>query len=1131
LRLLGTALALGLCCAPAWGQASLPWIEQAQQAEDAGRYGEAGQAWEKAAAALSQEGNPAHRAKALFYAGLAHYRGGSKEAAVAQLTLGVEAFLALGDGEGQSLCLLQRGVVEIELARWTDAERSFRSAIEVSRRTGNESRALEATEFLGKTLEAGRRWAEATEVSEELVAAYRQSAPEKVPELMATLGALYQLQSQLEKAEEAYQQAAALYSESGKAAEAQGARRDLARFFLKTHQLEKAQAQMAALTEEGFNDVPLTIDHAYTLAQLGRHEQALALIDMVLPKTKDDKLLAVVKARRVEELVALKRDQEALKYLSEPAFGSDQARAQAAEAIGKRELAEKYLRQALAAATPAEQPSQANLLAIKLIRWDKPAQAAALLEDVLAKLPADDKRRAVLLSNLGETYLSRGEPSKALPIYQEVLTMTRQGIGQADLAVVLTNLGATYEYLGDYSQALKHLEEAIEVGERFKTSGAAQGTVYNSLGLVYVKMGRYKDGVTFYERGIAYHRTHGNSYGETASLINLGAAYQLLDNDAKAAEYLTQALAIAQRDGRLAQQITILNNLGQLAKSTSEAQDYYQRALELEASAPQALTRNILLSNLADSWYSSGRTEEAEKLATEASDKLRELGAKENELVTRRILLRASLSRSDSAATNLQLDRALELAQDIVAGLSSASARSFLAEHESVLREGLELVLKDGASQRAFAIDELLRSLGLAALTNGLPLQSAHLPVELVEREKTLLARMREASLRSADLSGLRAEHRLLVEQMERHHRAAGALHSTKPAALKQVTDQLAPDEAMLGYLLAGPDLWAIVIAKETTLRKVGALEDLEPLIDAAYRRVTSPTRPEQTQAALQALSDALWRPTQDLLAGKTRLILVPAGPLYSVPFAALVQDKTTLAERYRLTQVSSASAWLLSRQSTPSGKGALLAALGNFAPPLSDDGFVHTGPRSSLLVALPGTLAEVLKIAPTLKATETLKEQAMTGDALRQGSLGRRQLHYATHGLLNGDEPMLSGLVASDRLVTAAEIFNWELDADLAVLSACHSGQVSQGWEYVSLTRAFQFAGARTLLATNWAVSDQATAEWMETFYAALASGQPADQASQQAYLSLRQKYPHPYYWAPFALWGDGSVTCKSAL
>ena len=1126
-------LVLGVLASPLYAQTSLEWVEKAQQAEDAKDFGGAGKAWEKAAAAFNGEGNAPYRAKSLFYAGLAHYKAGAKDAAIAQLTLGVEAFLALRDPQGQSLCLVQRGVVEIEVGKWTDAERSFRNALDVARQAGNEDRALEATELLGKTLEAGRRWPEATELTEGLVAAYRIHAPHKVPDLLATLGALYQLQGQLDKAEKAYLESIALYREAQNSGQVLSVRRDLARFFLKTQQLEKALALLDDVRKESPDDPGVGVDYAFTLSLMDRHDESLAELEKLLGRIKDPNVLVLLRSRRLEELVHLGREAEALTLLRKPDFGTDQARAQAAESLGRQDLAEEYLRKALAASTDVEKPGLANALAVKLIRWDKPEEAAALLESTLAKLPKTDKRRAVMMSNLGETYLSRGEPEKALPLYLEVVEMARRGEGEADLGIVLSNIGSAYEYLGDYSKALSYLEKAVELGERYKEASSGQGTVYNALGLVYVKMGRYNEGVTFYQRALAYHRNFSNSYGETASLINLGAVFELMGERNKAAGFYSQAFDIAEKEGRTSQEIILLNNLGQLSDSDERAEKLFNEALKLEQSAPQALTRNTILSNLADLYYRTGRKEQAEKMAAEAAAVLEKLGAKENELMTRQILLRASLGRPDGAVTDLQLNRSLQLAQDIVTGLSAASARSFLQKHENVLRDGLERVLQGGDASRAFLIDEQLRSLGLASLTNGLPLQSAHVPLELAEREQTLLARMREAASRSADLSSLRAEHKLLREQIERYHLAAGALHSLEAANLTSVQKQLRPHEVLLSYVLAGPDVWLIAITDQAAqARRLASLAELKPLINSAYRKVCTLGRLNDVDTALQALSAALWQPGQDLIGDKTRLIIVPAGPLFSVPFAALPQEGVVLGERYFLTQASSGTAWLLSRTAqTGTGKGVLVAALGNFAPAWSEGGFGKAGVRSSSLVPLPGTLKELSQIVSTLPGSQTLQEQAMTGDALKKASAGRRQLHFATHGLLNDQEPMLSGLVASDRLVTALEIFNWNLDADLAVLSACHSGQVSKGLEYVSLTRAFQFAGARTLLATNWAVSDEVTARWMEVFYTDLRAGKPADEAAHEAGMAVRKQYPHPYHWAPFALWGDGTVTPEKNL
>lgn len=1127
-RLSVVVLSLWLCLGapPAWGQDSLHWIKQAQAAEDSGKFAQAGRDWEKAAAALGSEGKASHRALSLFQAGLAHYKGGALETAIAQLTLGIEAYLSLGDVEGKSLCLLQRGVVELELGRWPDAERSFRSASEVSRKAGNESRLLEATELLGKTLEAARRWPEATELTEKLLSTYRQSAPERVPETLTTLGALYQLQSQPSKAEQAYQEAATLYQDSGDIESSRKSRRDLARFYLKSQQLDKAETLMSELIKEGSNDLALSVDHAYVLSSLKRHQEALNRLDTLLAATQDPSLLPLLKARRFEQLIALNKEKEALAYLRSPSFGDDQARVQAAEGAGKQELVEEFLRKLLAGSHAADKPNHANSLAIRLIRWDRAAEAAQLLQQTLATLSPQDPRRAVLLSNLAETFLSQGEPSQALPLYLEVLSLTRSGVGNADLSVVLTNIGATYEYLGDYHQALWHLEEAIEVGERYQMPRASQATVYNSLGVVYAKLGRHREAILFYRRALEYHRLHGNSYGETVSLINLGTAFEALQDKEQAKNHYTRALAMAVKEGRRSQQMTVLNNLGQLTGD----EEYFRQALEIEASVPQKLTKNILLSNVASLWYGSGKFAEAEALSLQTADTLRELGARENELKARQILVLTALKKKESTAAYHHLDRSLELGQEIVTGLSSVAARHFVAQHEDVWRQALAHMLEGAELEKAFALDELLRSLGLTALVNGLPLQSSHLPAELVEREKSLLGQMREASLRSGNLAALRVEYRQLQEQMERHHLASGSLRNQQPVELAEIRRQLRDDEVMLSYLLGDSDLFLMAISKEeVSACRIASLKELQPLITNVLRLVSNPSREPQTQAALQKLSEALWQPGQRLVAGKSRLILLPAGPVYSVPFAALLQDGAPLAERYHITQASSATAWQLSRRQAVSGRGTLLAALGNYSPEWSQDGFGEVGIEAKSLTPLPGTLKELSAVSSALSNPASLKEQSMTGEQLKKASAGRRGLHFATHGLLNGDEPMLSGLVASDRFVTVAEIFNWKLDADLAVLSACHTASVSQGWEFVSLTRAFQFAGARTLLATNWAISDDATADWMKQFYTRLGQGEAADEAARYATLELRKTYPHPYYWAPFTLWGDGTVNSKS--
>jgi CHAT domain-containing protein len=101
------------------------------------------------------------------------------------------------------------------------------------------------------------------------------------------------------------------------------------------------------------------------------------------------------------------------------------------------------------------------------------------------------------------------------------------------------------------------------------------------------------------------------------------------------------------------------------------------------------------------------------------------------------------------------------------------------------------------------------------------------------------------------------------------------------------------------------------------------------------------------------------------------------------------------------------------------------------------------------------------------------------------------------------------------------------DLRADLVTLSGCSTGlnAVVGGDELLGLTRGLLHAGARAVLLSLWDVQDGSTADYMSTFYQRLSAGETAATASRDALRSLRNKYEHPYYWAPFCLVGDWNV------
>jgi CHAT domain-containing protein len=146
------------------------------------------------------------------------------------------------------------------------------------------------------------------------------------------------------------------------------------------------------------------------------------------------------------------------------------------------------------------------------------------------------------------------------------------------------------------------------------------------------------------------------------------------------------------------------------------------------------------------------------------------------------------------------------------------------------------------------------------------------------------------------------------------------------------------------------------------------------------------------------------------------------------------------------------------------------------------------------------------------------------------------RIVHFATHGLLNGETPELSGLVLSridehgkpeDGFLRLYEIYSLKLPVDLVVLSACQTalGKETHGEGVNSVSRAFLYAGAARVIASLWRVDDAATADLMGRFYRKLLAGRQRPAAalrSAQLEMLAQQRWQFPYFWSAFELQGE---------
>jgi CHAT domain-containing protein len=208
-------------------------------------------------------------------------------------------------------------------------------------------------------------------------------------------------------------------------------------------------------------------------------------------------------------------------------------------------------------------------------------------------------------------------------------------------------------------------------------------------------------------------------------------------------------------------------------------------------------------------------------------------------------------------------------------------------------------------------------------------------------------------------------------------------------------------------------------------------------------------------------------------------------------------------------------------------------------------------------LPALPFAKRELDAARALLGASpsDELLDAAFTAAAVRRVGLKQyRILHFATHALLPAElrcqnEPAIvtsappGARDASGALLTAGDVTGLDLDANVVILSACKTGGPgsSTGGESLSgLARAFFFAGARSLLVTHWSINDQSSAFLVADTLRRLASGggglAGALQAAQlgiidRAGKDLPANLAHPFFWAPFALIGEGRSGAAGAV
>ena len=367
------------------------------------------------------------------------------------------------------------------------------------------------------------------------------------------------------------------------------------------------------------------------------------------------------------------------------------------------------------------------------------------------------------------------------------------------------------------------------------------------------------------------------------------------------------------------------------------------------------------------------------------------------------------------------------------------------------------------------------------------------------EREDELLRVLREASSAEGHCDGLQT-----------------------PAALDldDIRAQLGDDETLLEYfcvrdrilvaLLTRSSLEIVpvtVIPRVSNLLRLLQFQLSKLRLGPEYTETFEKTFLAATQEHLRQLYQELIAPVEQRLRG-SHLIVVPHDLLHHLPFGALFNGERYLIDSFSVSYAPSASIYALCR-----GRAS------------RNDG-------DSLLLGIPDKSApcitqEIESIASILPNARVFLGSDASSDVLQQQAEHSRFIHIATHGFFRQDNPMFSGIRLSDSLLSLYDLYQLKWPAELVTLSGCATGLsvVAYGDELLGLVRGLIYAGARSVLLTLWDVHDLSSAEFMKLFYGHLLDQGHKGRALQHAMLELRERYPHPYHWAPFTLVGKVSA------
>lgn len=795
-----------------------------------------------------------------------------------------------------------------------------------------------------------------------------------------------------------------------------------------------------------------------------------------------------------------------------------------------------------------------NSLALCYLETGQLSKSEPLLRQALAiraKNPGETSYSyAVSLNNLGRYYYETRDLPKAEKLYEQSLALREKILGKnhPDTITAVSNLAQTRAKFGKFAEAIPLLiEVADRAAQRFGESSSENVMALNNVAVVYLEAGDVASAEKVFRKAIDIGRsTLGDHPNYAIPVCNLGMLYHRSGAYEKAEPLLTQALKLRE------------SSLG------SAHREY-----------------PLSLLNLGMNYLATHATEKSEPLLKQALDRNLEL------------LMETAFAQSEQAqmvfASSLRMYFNHYLQASISHAVDSYS-ECLRWKGQVYLRQRRQRELADAANDPKtsnLASQLIYATRQLSALVGQTPA-----PGQAAEWRKQVAALTikretleRELTRASSNFGKGQTREALTPAKLREQLPPETAIVDFVVYDFFTFGPKGAEKEVRLVAFIVRPD-------KDIVRIEMGSFEPIREAIDA-WRKDTErkkPVRDDDDPAAI--LREKLWRPVAQHLDGIRTVLVSPDEDLSKLPFGALPgsKDGQYLIEEIAIAVIPVPQALTDLLTPLPTGNFSLLlvgdvdygASPGKPAPGAATQVAVR-GNGGKGWKALPATREEVVAINKSFevafpgRATKTLRAGEPTEDSLRKAIGQYRWIHLATHGffappevkaLTTGESSggqiastfqtvtgylpgLLSGIVLSganspvdpvaggdDGILTAAEVATLNLQGvETVVLSACETGlgRTAGGEGVLGLQRAFQIAGARTVVASLWEVPDEATRVLMTRTYENWWSGKKSklDGLIEAQRKMLKEGVPGPdgkpgrgrtppLYWAAFVLSGD---------